>query len=691
MQQPNLHIIDNNIDLHLFIDKLVEYNPIWTAFDTETTGVNHGSRIVGMSICFNETDAYYIITDRVREILIKELLNVLLASKLIMHNGIFDCGMVEDNYHVSMIKSLYADTMILAHLLDENRPVGLKPLGASYFGWAAVAEQDDLKNSVLANGGEWSAKNKEMWKADPQILGKYGAKDAWLTLQVYYKLTQELDKQPRLKKFFYEDESMPLLRGPTYQLNRTGLAVNVLKLTELKKTLEAECAEDLAFINNEIEKRVKERWPKGDFNLSSPVQMAELCFGIYEMEFGYLTKGGKIVCRNLMGKLPYTKAQKRAFIIECINRAGEIIEPEAIINGKKRRAKKLAKPWKYIAADKNVLAKHADKYKWIARYLSYQKKMKLLSTYIVGIEERTQYGIIRPNFLQHGTTSGRYSSRNPNFQNLPRDDKRVKGCILSRPGRSFVGADYSQLEPRVFAYYSRDARLLAAFDGESDFYSVIGKQTFGKSECTVSKFDDDKLSFKNMFKGLRQDTKGFCLAATYGGTAWKLSSILKKTVDETQTIIDDYFEEFPGVRDNVMLEAHEFVKNYGYVTNIFGRKRRLPEAKRFKKIYGDTSHEDLPYEVRNILNLSVNHRIQSTGASIINRAAIYLLKLLEEAGIEECHIVLQIHDELVLECRDEDAKDVATLLQFAMETAVDLKTVRLEAMPKIAKTLADLK
>lgn len=689
MQQPNLHIISSISDIRRMEEMIRDAE--FVAVDTETTGVDRGSQIVGISVCASEDEAWYVIVTPENWAACHELMMHLKLFKLIMHNGTFDCGMIEDNFKIRLISHLYADTMILAHLLDENRLIGLKPLGASYFGWAVVAEQDDLKESVLANGGEWTAKNKEMWKADSQILGKYGAKDAWLTLQVYYKLIPELEKQPRLKKFFYEDESMPMLRGPTYQLNRTGLSVNTTRLTELKKTLEAECAEDLAFINNEIQKRVLERWPKGEFKLSSPTQMAELCFGIYGMEFGYLTKGGKIICKNLMGRLPYTKAQKNAFIAECNSRVGEIIQPEAIMNGKKKRAKKLAKAWKYIASDKNVLAKHSEKYKWIARYLSYQKKMKLLSTYVNGIEERMQYGIIRPSFLQHGTTSGRYSSRNPNFQNLPRDDKRVKGCILSRPGKSFVGADYSQLEPRVFAYYSRDERLLAAFDGESDFYSVIGRQTFGKFDCTVSKFDDDKQSFKNMFKGLRQDTKGFCLAATYGGTAWKLSSILRKPVEETQTIIDDYFEEFPGVRDNVMLEAHNLVKKFGFVTNIFGRKRRLPEAKRFQKIYGNTPHEDLPYEVRNVLNLAVNHRIQCTGASIINRAAVYLLKLIEEAGIEECYIILQVHDELILECRDEDAKDVATLLQFAMETAVDLKTVRLEAVPKIGKTLADLK
>jgi DNA polymerase-1 len=106
--------------------------------------------------------------------------------------------------------------------------------------------------------------------------------------------------------------------------------------------------------------------------------------------------------------------------------------------------------------------------------------MKLLNTYIKGLGSKVQYGIIRPNFLQHGTTSGRYASRNPNFQNLPRDDERIKQCVTARPGKVFVSADQSQLEPRVFASYSQDKRLMDAFNGASDFYSVVGMEVYDK-------------------------------------------------------------------------------------------------------------------------------------------------------------------------------------------------------------------
>lgn len=113
--------------------------------------------------------------------------------------------------------------------------------------------------------------------------------------------------------------------------------------------------------------------------------------------------------------------------------------------------------------------------------------MKLLSTYVEGIEERLQYGIIKPSYLQHGTMTGRYACRNPNFQNLPRDDQRIKQCVTARPGKVFVSADFSQLEPRTFASYSQDPRLMSAFDGTSDFYSVIGVEVYDKQDSIPQK------------------------------------------------------------------------------------------------------------------------------------------------------------------------------------------------------------
>ena len=690
----------------LVIDTLTRFKELGTivnqseyvAYDSETTGLTKRDEVIGFSVCMSEDKAYYVVlakwsTEKQQleylETLeyAKEFLTLLSKKSLIMHNAVFDCFIAEAYFKISLINSVFTDTMILAHLLNENRRVGLKELGFTIFGADSNNEAKEMKESVLKNGGLITKSKYEMFKADYKLLGKYGAKDALLTYKLFLHLTTELYEQ-ELDTFFNE-ESMPLLRGPTYDLNVTGLQVDTKSLTSLKNTLIAECAEAKAFISSEIAVHIKDKYPgtnkKNVFNMGSNQQLSWLLFGKLNLEFNTLTKAGKTVCKALGLRLPYTRAAKNDFITTCLNSVGQAYSPEGRVNGKLVRAKKVKEPWAYIACDKTALKKLAPKYKWIASLLEYQRKMKLLSTYIEGLEERTQYGVINPSFLQHGTSSGRYSSRNPNFQNLPRDDQRIKQCIVARPGKVFVSADYSQLEPRVFAYYSKDPRLMAAFDGSSDFYSVVGIEVYDKFDATPQK-EGSPDAFGVKYKKLRDLSKVIALASAYGATPFQLAPTTGKSVEDTAEDMDKYFERFPGVR-SMMLEAHEKAKADGYVTNLFGRPRRIPEALKINKLYGNVPHADLPYEARKLLNLACNHRIQSTGASIINRAAIAFYKACKDAQID-CKIVCQIHDELVIECAENDAENVRTLLQYCMEETVQLEGIRLEAIPRVTKNLA---
>lgn len=691
-----LIVIDSPRDLHNLVSYLEDTE--FVAFDTETTGVTKGSEIIGFSISADEDTAFYVILKAWNPIS-KSLINVIeytdvhdiLASlrgkKLIMHNGVFDCAMVENNFTIQLIGSLHTDTMILAHLLNENRRVGLKELAKEYFGEDSGEESRLMKDSVLANGGKLTKDCYEMYKADSQLMAKYGAQDALLTYKLFMQLVPELYEQG-LEDFFYNDESMPLLRGPTYDLNTTGLKVDQTELTKLKKQLEAECLEAKDFIYAEIKEHIKDKYPgtnkRNAFNISSAQHLGWLLFSKLHLEFGRLTDSGKQVCHDLGLRIPYTHSAKRDFIAMCENAKGQISQPEAIVNGKKVRAKKIKDPWAYIQVDKKTLEKLADKRKWISKLLEYKRKTKILNTYVSGIEEGIQYGIISPSFLQHGTTSGRYSSRSPNFQNLPRDDKRIKSCIVARPNKVFVGADYSQLEPRVFAYFSEDSRLLEAFKGSNDFYSVIGMEVFDKADCTPHKEGPNAFGVK--YKRLRDLSKVIALASTYGATAHQLAPTTGKSIEDTQQDIDNYFERFPGVAE-FMLKSHEIAKTEGAVKNLFGRPRRMPDAKKINKLYGKVPHAELPYDARNMLNLATNHRIQSTGASVVNRAAIRLHANLKAAEIE-AKLVLQIHDELVMECEEKDAESVALLLEDAMINTVTLEGIKLEAVPWTGKSLA---
>lgn len=685
---------------------LQEYikNNDYIAFDCETTGVTKGSKIIGYSICATPEEAFYVINsawDKEKQVLVdtevasfaKKTLELLVGKSLIGHNGVFDCSMINDNYGVSLIDCLHTDTMILAHLLDENRHVGLKELGVSLFGENAKDEQIKMKESVTKNGGQLTKDNYELYKADADLIAEYGAKDALLTIKIFYTLVPQLYEQG-LDTFFYEEESMPLLRGPTYQLNTTGIRVDHEKLEKLRSTLEAECLEAKAFIYSEITSLVKDKYPgtkkANTFNIASGKQLAWLLFDKLENDFYGLTKEGRNVQKALNLKPVYTKKARIEFLHAIQGQKGVIWDKGTWNKKSKRimRPKKIGDWWTYLACDKTVLKLFENKYEWVKKYLKYAKNQKLLNTYVLGIQSRMQYNIIRPSFLQHGTTSGRYSCKQPNLQNLPRDEKRVKNVLIARPGKTFVGADYSQLEPRVFASFSDDERLINCFHSGDDFYSVIGAEVFNKSGVSLKK--DDPNSFAKKFPELRNAAKVIALSATYGTTAPKMAPALGKSMDQAQDIIDNYFETFPKVKE-LMLKAHDIAKKEGQVKNLFGRPRRMPAALDIFKIYGNKSHEELPYEVRNTLNLAINHTIQSTGASIMNRASIAFYNACKELDWTEVKIVTQIHDEVIVECPNDLAEDVKTVLKHCMENTVVLPKVDLKADPIAAKIMSELK
>lgn len=668
----------------------------YIAWDTETTGVDKGSKIIGVSVCAEENIAFYVVIwewlpkEKVLSSVLTEdeippLFTSLLSKNLIAHNAVFDCSMVLYNFGIDLMPYIHTDTMVLAHLLDENRHIGLKELGSQLFGESAKKEQELMKSSVKANGGSLTKANYEMYKADTDLMAKYGAKDALLTLRLFYVLIEELYNQS-LEDFFFKDECMPLLRGPTYDLNTTGIQVDSKKLQELKGTLEAECLTLKSDIYSEILPLIRNKEPfvkkPESFNIGSNQQLAWLLFEVLGNMIGNVTDAGRDLCKSFSIRPPYSNADKRTFIRTCVDNKGQ-----TYTNGKGKLIK-IGDYWKYACVDKEVLDVFAQKYRWVEYLLIYNKNKKLLSTYVEGIQERMRYGVIHPSFLQTGTTSGRYSSRNPNFQNLPRDDKRIKSCLIARPGKVFIGADYSQLEPRVFASVSQDDRLMACFAKGEDFYSVVGMPIFNRADCTTYKKDKD--SFAEKYPKLRNMAKAFALATPYGTSSFQQSRVLKLPKDECQTIINKYFEVYPKV-ELMMLESHQMAKSDGFVTSLYGRKRRIPEAKKIDKIYGkDIDHGELPYEARTLLNLGMNHRVQSSAASIVNRASIALHRCLKEAKIE-AKIVLQVHDELIIECNQADADLVAQILKHSMEKTTILLGVELQATPVIANNLADLK
>lgn len=696
----NLIIIRTVPELKQLVDAIEGAE--FVAYDTETVSTEYNTQIIGFSVAVGTNTGYYVILsywDKEAKKLIatglkepcKPIIEALTRKHVIMQNAVFDCEKTFYNLGIDLMPAVHSDTMLMAHLLDENRPCGLKELAVAIFGEDSAKEQAEMKASVTENGGMLTKTCYELYKGDSDLIAKYGAKDAILTLKVFYHLVLQLFEQG-LDKFYYDDETMPLLRGPTYDMNTTGLRVDMEKLQALKAELQIDIGEAKAFIRAETEKAVQEKYPGTSkaktFNIGANQQLAWLLYGKLNNEFHKVTEGGRELCRALGIKIPYALADKRNFIRTCTQSIGKAYTVPGCA-----KPKKVREPWAYLECGKEALAKLAPRYKWVAKLLELKKNEKLLSTYVEGIQDRVQYGVIRPSFLQHGTTSGRYSSRYPNFQNLPRKDKRIKDCIVPRPGNVFIGADYSQLEPRVFASFSGDERLQAAFKSGDDFYSVAGIETYEKYECTPQK-DGSPNAFGVKYPDLRDIIKVIVLAATYGANEYQLAPVVKKRAEETREIIDLYFDKFPKVKQ-FQLACHQEAKDTGQVVSLFGRPRRIPKAKLIPQMFGKTAHEDLDYEWRNLLNLAVNHPVQSTGASIVNRAAIATWRQFRKMEAmdpqwKNVKIVLQVHDSLVVEAPEPLAQQVVVILQDCMQSTVKLPGVALEAKPIIGKSLADV-
>ena len=242
------------------------------AFDTETTGSCPITKsITGFSFSLYEDEGFYIalscFTDdrglctEAPQPIPKEGQNVtgemyqcvsdefkvqaidflaeLIKYRTLMHNATFDVIVTRRNYGVDFINSIYCDTMLLKHTLDCDRPHGLKDCAAKYFGESEKDEQEELGGSVLRNGGKWTSKDKWIWYGDLYYVGKYAAKDTCMTLKLFNYLDPQLD-DIGLRKFFYEDEVMPLLKYGTIPMKDTGFKIDVNHFKRAKLRIQAE-------------------------------------------------------------------------------------------------------------------------------------------------------------------------------------------------------------------------------------------------------------------------------------------------------------------------------------------------------------------------------------------------------------------------------------------------------------------
>ena len=298
----------------------------------------------------------------------------------------------------------------------------------------------------------------------------------------------------------------------------------------------------------------------------------------------------------------------------------------------------------------DVLEHLAEKHPICTKILEYRKYQKLQSTYIDSlVTMRDENGRIHTRFDQVATATGRISSAEPNLQNIPvRTElgREIRRAFVAKPGCVLVDADYSQIELRVLAHISGDETMIDAFREGQDIHARTASEVYGVplSEVTGAQ---------------RSASKAVNFGIVYGISDFTLAKNISVTRAEAKAFIDRYFERYPGVK-KYMDSSVEAGKEKGFVTTMMGRRRYLPEltsANFNVRAFGE--------------RCAMNSPIQGTAADIIKLAMVAVAKELKERKLE-AKLILQVHDELIIEAPQSEVDAVQTLLRECMENVVRL-------------------
>ncbi len=405
----------------------------------------------------------------------------------------------------------------------------------------------------------------------------------------------------QLEGLFYKTE-MPLV--PVLSAMETaGVRIDGDLLAGLGETF----ARDLALLEQEIYRLVG-----GEFNINSPKQLGEILFEKLKLPHGRKTKTG------------YSTDMK---VLEKLCRYHDL--PALVIR---------------------------------SRNLS-----KLKNTYIDGLiaQISPEDGRVHSSFNQAVTATGRLSSSNPNLQNIPiRSDegRKIRAAFVPEPGCLFVAADYSQIDLRVLAHYSRDGALVAAFNNGEDVHKRTAAEVFAVNPGFVT-------------PEMRRVAKAINFGIAYGMSAFGLAGELNIGRGEAAEFIDRYFSHYSGVKafmEEIVVHARE----QGYVTTLMGRRRPVPDI-------GVKNANRRQIAERT----AINTPIQGTAADIIKLAMIAVEKRLRGDSLA-ARQVLQIHDEIVIEAPENEAETVAAIMKQEMESVMEL-TVPLVVNVSLGKNLAE--
>ncbi|MFA7084810.1 MAG: DNA polymerase I [Arcobacteraceae bacterium] len=588
-------ILLNNEEELFRVIKAIPENSI-VAFDTETTGLDFlTASIVGFSFCTEPSKAYYVpiahhylgVEEQISKEIAINALELLNTHRLVLQNFKYDFQIVKQNFNLEL--KLYADTMILAWLLNTEAKVGLDALALKYFDHKMIAFKDIVK------------KDETFANIDMASACLYASEDAYITYGVYFKQLEEF-KQKECEHLLEiaKEVEFDFIYVLAY-IEENGIKVDVKLLDALKE----KNGKYLAQLTEEIHELSASK-----FNINSPKQL------------------GAILFEEL--KLPTSKKTKTGYSTN-----------EAVLHG--------------------LEGKHPI----IPLLLDYREAHKLQSTYIEPLLElglKNKKNRIYTSFLHTGTTTGRLSSKNPNLQNIPVKSEAGKGirkAFIANEGNVLIGIDYSQIELRLLAHFSKDEALVAAFNDGLDIHRQTAVKIFGEEEASAK----------------RSVAKSINFGLLYGMGSKKLGETLGIPSSEAKVYIESYFKAFSSVK-NYLKSIEEFALEHGYVETLLKRRR----------IFDFNSAGAMQRAM--FLREAVNTMFQGSAADLIKLSMIAIYKKYKNNS--DIKMLLQIHDELIFEVKEEKAEQYANELKNIMENIYTLE-IPLEVSVQTASSWGDLK
>jgi DNA polymerase-1 len=279
--------------------------------------------------------------------------------------------------------------------------------------------------------------------------------------------------------------------------------------------------------------------------------------------------------------------------------------------------------------------------------LDWRQLTKLKTTYTDALQQQINKdtGRVHTCYSLSGAQTGRLSSTDPNLQNIPirtEIGRRIRDAFVAEPGYVMLAADYSQIELRLAAHMADVPQLKAAFSEGADIHNMTAQELFGEVN-----------------RDTRASAKTINFAILYGISRWGLAGRLSITADEAQSMIDRYFDRFPGIR-NYIHETLNRVRDTGFTTTLFGRKTHFPGIK-----------SKVQHERQGAERAAVNAPIQGTSADIIKRAMARMCPALQKEGLGSTRMLMQVHDELVFEVPEADVERAGAVIRRVMEGAAE--------------------